>query len=91
MDSTCGDSLPSSGARVRVFLRLGSESHSVHSGAGGLLSQQLAEVKEESMKILKSFIASHNVPDQVPDELADGAAEDEGRGTDDNPPKKSKK
>lgn len=90
MDGTCGDAL-SSTARVSVVLRLGSESHAVHAGAGGLLSQQLAEVKEESMKILKSFIASHNAPEEVPDELADGADEDEGRGADDNPPKKSKK
>ena len=94
MDCSSGDSLSSSNSsksRVRAVLRLGGESYSIQSQAGAILSQQLAEVKDESMKILKNFMSSHNVPEEVADDLADSSGEDEVHAVDDKPPKKSKK
>uniref|UniRef100_A0A1D1XHZ9 Coiled-coil domain-containing protein 14 n=1 Tax=Anthurium amnicola TaxID=1678845 RepID=A0A1D1XHZ9_9ARAE len=75
--------------RVKAIMRLGSDSFCVRSG-GGMLSQQLVEMKEESMSILKDFIIKHNIPNDIPDEPAEGMSEEESEAVN-NPPKKSKK
>ncbi|GLU17151.1 hypothetical protein SLE2022_335450 [Rubroshorea leprosula] len=58
--------------RVKATLRLGSETYSVTAVNGESLSGQLVSMKEESMTILKEFITKHNVPTDVPDDLAYG-------------------
>lgn len=75
--------------RAKATLQLGSETFSIKSSTG-ILSQQLAAMKEESMGILKEFITKHNVPNDVPDESIESSTEDEAEELD-NPPKKSKK
>ncbi|KAI0489159.1 hypothetical protein KFK09_029001 [Dendrobium nobile] len=77
-----------SAPRVKFTFLLGSEAFSVDSKTGKL-SQQLAEMKEESMNILKEYITKHNVPNDVPDEPIEASSEEEGE--EKNPPKKSKK
>ncbi|KAL8137227.1 hypothetical protein V2J09_003228 [Rumex salicifolius] len=62
--------------QVTATLRLGSETYTV-SSKGGLLSEQLASIKEESVGILKDFITRHNVPIDVPDEPLEGSSGDE--------------
>lgn len=74
--------------RVKATLRLGSELFSVNSETG-ILSEQLAIMKEKSMSILKDYITKHNAPNDVPDAL-EGSSGDESEEPD-NPPKKSKK
>lgn len=69
---------------VKARLNLGSEEHCVEGCKGGIVSEQLVYVKEESMCILKEFITKHNVPTDVPDEIS---SEDDGE----KPPVKSKK
>lgn len=63
-------------AQVRATLRLGSETFSFNSKEG-ILSEQLASLKEESMTILKDFITRHNVPNDVPDEPLEGSSGEE--------------
>ncbi|PSR94714.1 CTP-dependent diacylglycerol kinase [Actinidia chinensis var. chinensis] len=62
--------------RVKATIRLGSETYSVQANKG-ILSEQLASMKEESMSILKDFITKHNVPNDVPDETDDISSEDD--------------
>ncbi|ONK64493.1 uncharacterized protein A4U43_C07F26650 [Asparagus officinalis] len=76
-------------SRAKATLQLGSETFSIKSSTG-ILSQQLAAMKEESMGILKEFITKHNAPNDVPDESIESSTEDEAEELD-NPPKKSKK
>ncbi|KAJ0967011.1 hypothetical protein J5N97_023928 [Dioscorea zingiberensis] len=75
--------------RVKATFYLGSETYSVSSDTG-LISQQLATMKVESMSILTGFITKHNVPNDVPDEPLEGSSEEESEEPN-NPPKKSKK
>ena len=75
--------------RVKGSLLLGSETFSIKSSTG-VLSQQLAAMKEESMSILNDFITRHNVPNDVPDEPIESSSGDEAEGLN-NPPKKSRK
>ena len=74
---------------VKATLCLGSELFSVNSETG-ILSEQLATMKEKSMCILKDYITKHNAPNDVPDEALEGSSGDESEELD-NPPKKSKK
>ncbi|GJN39365.1 hypothetical protein PR202_gb28477 [Eleusine coracana subsp. coracana] len=76
--------------RVKANLVLGVESFAVSSNSG-ILSEQLAAMKEKSMVILKEYITKHNVPNDVPDESVEGESDDEGDTLVKNPPKKSKK
>ncbi|GJM97429.1 hypothetical protein PR202_ga14356 [Eleusine coracana subsp. coracana] len=76
--------------RVKANLVLGVESFAVSSNSG-ILSEQLAAMKEKSMVILKDYITKHNVPNDVPDESVEGESDDEGDALVKNPPKKSKK
>ncbi|GFZ13795.1 hypothetical protein Acr_23g0021800 [Actinidia rufa] len=62
--------------RVKATIRLGSETYSVQANTG-ILSEQLASMKEESMSMLKDFITKHNVPNDVPDETDDISSEDD--------------
>ncbi|KAH7668971.1 Synuclein protein [Dioscorea alata] len=87
MEKVQADTHPKS--RVKATLYLGSESYSVVSDAG-LISQQLASVKAESMSILTGFITKHNVPNDVPDEPLEGSDDEESEEPK-NPSKKSKK
>ncbi|KAH8489074.1 hypothetical protein H0E87_024641 [Populus deltoides] len=65
------------GLRVKATLKLGSELYAVNSCNGNTISNQLVSMKEQSMSILKEFITKHNVPHDVPDELAESSSEDE--------------
>ncbi|KAL6603320.1 hypothetical protein ACP70R_043681 [Stipagrostis hirtigluma subsp. patula] len=76
--------------RVKANLVLGAESF-VISSESGVLSEQLAAMKEKSMVILKEYITKHNAPNDVPDESIEGESDDEGETLVNNPPKKSKK
>ncbi|KAL9271935.1 hypothetical protein AKJ16_DCAP12217 [Drosera capensis] len=67
---------PLPGPRVKATLVLGSETYTVNV-KGGILSEQLASMKEESMSILKDFIIKHNVPNDVPDEPLEGSSGEE--------------
>ncbi|PSS14724.1 Presequence protease [Actinidia chinensis var. chinensis] len=62
--------------RVKATIRLGSETYCVQPNKG-ILSEQLASMKEESMSVLKDFITKHNVPNDVPDETDDMSSEDD--------------
>lgn len=62
---------------AKATLRLGSEVYSVNASKG-ILSEQLAAMKEESMSILKNFITKHNAPTDVPDDEAiESSSEDD--------------
>ncbi|KAK8916096.1 hypothetical protein KSP39_PZI022534 [Platanthera zijinensis] len=75
--------------RVKATFRLGKEVYPVDPKSG-ILSEQLTAMKEESMKILKEYITSHNAPIDVPDEPIEASSEEEEGGEEKNPPKKSK-
>lgn len=77
-------------SRVKANLVLGAESFVISSDSG-ILSEQLAAMKEKSMAILKEYITKHNAPNDVPDESIEGESDDEGEVIVKNPPKKSKK
>lgn len=77
-------------SRVKASLVLGAESFVISSDSG-ILSEQLAAMKEKSMAILKEYITKHNAPNDVPDESIEGESDDEGEVIVKNPPKKSKK
>ncbi|KAL5200254.1 hypothetical protein ABZP36_021457 [Zizania latifolia] len=77
-------------SRVKANLVLGAESFAI-SSESGILSEQLAAMKEKSMEILKGYITKHNVPNDVPDESIEGSSDDEGEAPAKNPPKKSRK
>ncbi|GFY98666.1 hypothetical protein Acr_13g0000670 [Actinidia rufa] len=62
--------------RVKATIRLGSETYCVQPNKG-ILSEQLASMKEESMSVLKDFITKHNVQNDVPDETDDMSSEDD--------------
>ena len=63
-------------SQVKATFCLGLEKYNV-CGAGGVLSGQLASMKQESMMILKDFITKHNVPTDVPDESVESFSEDD--------------
>lgn len=77
-------------SRVKASLVLGTESFAI-SSESGILSEQLAAMKEKSMEILKGYITKHNAPADVPDEPIEGLSDDEGDAPAKNPPKKPKK
>uniref|UniRef100_A0A0E0LFR4 Uncharacterized protein n=1 Tax=Oryza punctata TaxID=4537 RepID=A0A0E0LFR4_ORYPU len=77
-------------SRVKASLVLGTESFAI-SSESGILSEQLAAMKEKSMEILKAYITKHNAPADVPDEPIEGLSDDEGDAPAKNPPKKPKK
>ena len=62
--------------RVKATLNLGPETYTVNASKG-IISEELISMKEESMGILKEFIAKHNVPNDVPDEPLEGSSDDE--------------
>lgn len=74
--------------RVKATFLLGSEKFSVRSDAG-ILSEQLASMKEQSMAILKEYITNHNAPNDVPDEVIESFSDESEEDTD-IPSKKSK-
>lgn len=74
--------------KVKATLSLGSEKFSICSDSG-ILSQQLASMKEQAMTILKEYITKHNAPTDVPDEVVEGSSSDESEELD-APAKKSK-
>ncbi|KAL8528050.1 hypothetical protein ACS0TY_005750 [Phlomoides rotata] len=89
-----GDQLPndvSPAPRVKATIRLGSDTCIAQASKGGLISEQLASVKEQSMSILKDFITKHNIPNDVPDEAEEISSEDEDAISPKPPVKKSKK
>lgn len=55
--------------QVNATFRLGTESYSVQATKGSSLSEQLVNMKEQSMAVLKDFITKHNVPQDVSGEL----------------------
>ncbi|KDP28251.1 hypothetical protein JCGZ_14022 [Jatropha curcas] len=63
--------------RVKATLKLGSEIYSVDASQGSTISEELVCMKEKSMGILKEFITKHNVPNDVPDEMAESSSEDD--------------
>ncbi|KAJ6873363.1 hypothetical protein NC651_032287 [Populus alba x Populus x berolinensis] len=65
------------GPRVKATFKLGSELYAVNSCNANTVSEQLVSIKEQSMSILKEFITKHNVPHDVPDELAESSSEDD--------------
>ncbi|TVU07578.1 hypothetical protein EJB05_40940, partial [Eragrostis curvula] len=77
-------------SRVKANLVLGVETFAI-SSESGILSEQLAAMKEKSMVILKEYITKHNAPNDVPDESVEGESDDEVEPLVKNPPKKSKK
>lgn len=84
---TLGDPKP----LVQATLQLGSEKFAFAAAAnGGALSEQLASMKEESMRIFKEYITKHNVPTDVPDDLVESSSEDDVEATE-KPSVKSKK
>lgn len=84
---TLGDPKP----LVQATLQLGSEKFAFAAAAnGGALSEQLASMKEESMRIFKEYITKHNVPTDVPDDLVESSSEDDVEVTE-KPSVKSKK
>ncbi|XP_066379069.1 uncharacterized protein [Miscanthus floridulus] len=90
MDGQPGAATATLGPRVKANLVLGSESFAI-SPESGILSEQLAAMKEKSMAILKEYITKHNAPNDVPDEPVEGKSDSEGEALVNNPPKKSKK
>ncbi|XP_062234068.1 uncharacterized protein LOC133931242 [Phragmites australis] len=81
MEDQPNAAMASLGLRVKANLVLGAESFAI-SSESGILSEQLAAMKEKSMVILKEYITKHNAPNE---------SEDEGETLVNNPPKKSKK
>ncbi|KAK9130229.1 hypothetical protein Sjap_010716 [Stephania japonica] len=71
-------------SRVSAKLSFGSETYTVKAN-NGILSEQLASMKEQSMIILKEFITKHNVPDDVPDETVEFSSEDDEEALDEKP------
>lgn len=65
------------GPLVKATLQLGSETYSVLADKG-VLSEQLASMKEQIMGILKNYITEHNVPNDVPDEPEEISSDDDG-------------
>ncbi|CAL5040517.1 unnamed protein product [Urochloa decumbens] len=90
MEGQANASKASLGPRVKANLVLGAESFAI-SSESGILSEQLARMKEKSMAILKEYITKHNVPNDVPDESLEGESDDDVEALVKNPPKKSKK
>lgn len=78
-------------ARVKVTLQLGSETYSALASSKGLISEQLASVKEQSMTILKDFITKHNIPNDVPDEPDEISSDDDDEEASPKPPVKKSK
>ncbi|CAK7348417.1 unnamed protein product [Dovyalis caffra] len=66
------------GLRVKTTFKLALETYAVNSCKGDTVSEELVSVKEESLSILQEFITKHNVPNDVPDELAESSSEDAG-------------
>ncbi|XP_058736269.1 uncharacterized protein LOC131608755 [Vicia villosa] len=78
--------------QVNATFRLGAESYSVKATDGSSLSEQLVNLKEQSMAVLKDFITKHNVPQDVPDESLEGSSDDDDEDEDAKKPQvKSKK
>lgn len=77
-------------ARVKVTLQLGSETYSTLASNKGLISEQLASVKEQSMTILKDFITKHNIPNDIPDEPDEISSDDDEEASPKPPVKRSK-
>ncbi|XP_073221844.1 uncharacterized protein [Cicer arietinum] len=63
--------------QVHATFRLGTESYSVQATNASSLSEQLVNMKEQSMAILKDFITKHNVPQDVPDELLEASSSED--------------
>lgn len=63
--------------QVNATFCLGAESYSVKATDGSSLSEQLVNLKEQSMTVLKDFITKHNVPQDVPDESLEGSSDDD--------------
>ncbi|RHN44081.1 hypothetical protein MtrunA17_Chr7g0215471 [Medicago truncatula] len=63
--------------QVNATFRLGTESYSVQATKGSSLSEQLVNMKEQSMAVLKDFITKHNIPQDVPDESLEASSEDD--------------
>jgi hypothetical protein len=72
---SCDAVLPKSPANATF--RLGTESYSVQATNGSSLSEQLVNLKEQSMAVLKDFITKHNVPQDVPDESLEASSDDD--------------
>ncbi|GAA0161607.1 hypothetical protein LIER_17882 [Lithospermum erythrorhizon] len=79
----------SPGPCVKATLHLGSETYDVQAHKG-ILSEQLADMKEQSMSILKGFITKHNVLNDVPDEPDEISSEDDIDAPPEKSPKKTK-
>ncbi|KAG8368928.1 hypothetical protein BUALT_Bualt15G0097400 [Buddleja alternifolia] len=78
--------------KVKATIQLGSETYFAVANNGGLISDQLISVKEQSMSILKNFITKHNIPNDVPDEADEVLSSEDDAEISPNPPvKKSKK
>lgn len=77
-------------SRVKVSFSLGSETYAANAN-NGILSEQMATLKEESMAILKDYITKHNVPNDVPDQPLDESSSENEDATPENPQVKSKK
>ncbi|GAU16492.1 hypothetical protein TSUD_167240 [Trifolium subterraneum] len=82
---SCDAVLPRSQANATFCL--GTESYSVQAFNGSSLSEQLVNLKEQSMAVLKDFITKHNVPQDVPDESLEASSDDDAE----KPQVKSKK
>jgi hypothetical protein len=63
--------------QVNATFRLSTESYSVQAINGSSLSDQLVNMKEQSMAVLKDFITKHNIPQDVPDESLEASSEDD--------------
>jgi hypothetical protein len=72
---SCDAVLPKS--QANATFRLGTESYSVQATNGSSLSEQLVNLKEQSMAVLKDFITKHNVPQDVPDESLEASSDDD--------------
>ncbi|CAJ2668879.1 hypothetical protein L195_g004945 [Trifolium pratense] len=72
---SCDAVLPRS--QANATFRLGTESYSVQATNGSSLSEQLVNLKEQSMAALKDFITKHNVPQDVPDESLEASSSDD--------------
>ncbi|CAL5191022.1 unnamed protein product [Lathyrus oleraceus] len=77
--------------QVNATFRLGAESYSVKATNGSSLSEQLVNLKAQSMAVLKDFITKHNVPQDVPDESLEASSDDDDDEDGKKPQVKSKK
>lgn len=77
--------------QVNATFRLGAESYSVKATNGSSLSEQLVNLKAQSMAVLKDFITKHNVPQDVPDESLEASSDDDEDEDAKKPQVKSKK